>query len=392
MARRMLIRAPLALLLLAAFLVQFTVPLTRVASTYQAIALGLDPNLAGLLAAAFAVVPLFLVVWFGRLTDRHGVKPTMLVGAALIALAVLTLTIGAASLPVLFGGIALLGVGQTLHYSGLQMVVPQVSTRPHRDAILGNYLLATSLGDACAPLVIGLVGSDHPERIGHQLYLVACFTGIALVIVATLLALRLRPQAARLEALPSIGAIVRTPGLVAILLAGSICATAQDLMITYLPVLGLERGIPAATIGVMLAVISLSSVASRASYGVLSQWLGRGRLASIAALAAAGGLALLAVPLPSAAMFPFLPLVGFGLGSAGTATLAGLLFIAPRGARGTAMSMRQMGNRLGLFAVPFAVGAVALATGGAGTFAMLAAVVASASMLARRANRASSLK
>lgn len=387
MARRMLIRAPLALMLLAAFLIQFTVPLTRVATTYKAIGLGLDPNLAGFLAAAFAIVPLFLVVWFGRLTDRHGVKPTMVTGAAVILLAVLVLTLGSSSLPMLFAGVALLGVGQTLHYSGLQMVVPQVSTRPHRDAILGNYLLATSLGDATAPLLIGAVGSDHPEQIASQLYVIGSCTAAALFVVACLLALRLRPQSLGKIDLPSIPAIVRTPGLLAILIAGSICATAQDLMITYLPVLGIERGIPAGTIGLMLTTISLSSVASRASYGFLSRRLGRNRLATLAALFAAAGLALLAVPLPIVAAFLCLPLVGFGLGSAGTATLASLLFIAPRGARGTAMSMRQMGNRLGLFAVPFVVGAVAVVTGGAGTFVMLAGVVAGAGALANRSGR-----
>ena len=388
MARRMLIKGPLALMLAAAFLIQFTVPLTRVATTYRAVAIGLDPNLAGALAAAFAILPLFLVVWFGRITDRHGVKPATLAGAAIILVAVLLLWLMPSSLSSLFVGIAVLGVGQTLHYSGLQMVVPLVSTRRHRDAILGNYLLATSLGDALAPLVIGAGGSDNPGDIASHLYLVAACSGAALCVIALILCRRLKRHSLGGRSLPPIGAIIRTPGMLPILMAGSICATAQDLMITYVPVLGLERGISAGTVGVMLTTISLSSVASRAAYGVLSRRLGRNRLAMGATIVAALGLVMLAIPLPQPMGFFGLPLIGFGLGSAGTATLAILLFIAPRGARGTAMSMRQMGNRIGLFTVPFGIGVVAIAAGSVGTFAVLGTLVAGASLLSRRSARA----
>jgi MFS family permease len=384
MARRMLIKGPLALLLVAAFLIQFTVPLTRVATTYRALDIGLDPNLAGVLAAAFALLPLFLVVWFGRLTDRHGVKPTMLAGAAIIFLAVLLLCLVPPSLASLLIGIAVLGVGQTLHYSGLQMVVPLVSTRPHRDAILGNYLLATSLGDALAPLLIGLSGSDEPGAIASHLYNVAVISGGALCVFASILALRLKRHSLGGRVLPPIGEIIRTPGMIAILIAGSTCGTAQDLMITYVPVLGLDRGIPAATVGVMLTIISLSSVASRAAYGFLSRRLGRNRLAVVATLVAAAGFVALAIPLPVYVSLFSLPMIGFGLGCAGTATLAILLHIAPRSARGTAMSMRQLGNRLGLFALPFGIGLVALTAGTTGTFLVLSALVAGASVLARR--------
>jgi len=384
MARRMLIRQPLLLLLAAAFLIQFTVPLARVATTYRALAIGLDPGLAGILAAAFAMLPLVMVVWFGRITDRHGVKPGMLAGALIILAAVALLFLGPPSLVLLLAGIAVLGVGQTLHYSGLQMVVPLVSTRPHRDAILGNYLLATSLGDTCAPLVIGLSGSDRPEVIAHFLYVVALASAAALMLLVLLLAWRLRRERPGRHELPAIRAIMRTPGLLAVLAAGATCAVAQDLMITYVPVLGLERNIPAATVGVMLAAISLASVASRASYGMLSARLGRARLAMGAAAVAAAGLALLALPLPMPLPFLSLPLIGFGLGSAGTATLAMLLFAAPSGARGTAMAMRQMGNRLGLFGMPFALGAVALVGGITGAFACLALAVAGASLLVAR--------
>lgn len=76
--------------------------------------------------------------------------------------------------------------------------------------------------------------------------------------------------------------------------------------------------------------------------------------------------------LPPLAYFPALSLIGFGLGSAGTATVAIVMHISPAGARGTAMALRQMASRIGLFAMPFAAGAAALVAGFPGIFGLIA--------------------
>jgi MFS family permease len=373
MPTKLVARGALWRLLATAFLIQFTVPLARVATTYRAISIDLTPETVGFLAAAFAALPVLFVVFFGRMTDRFGVRPGILAGAGIVLFAVVLLFVLPPSLPGLLVGMSLLGLGQTLHYSGLQMVVNIVAGKRHRDGALGNYLLAMSLGDAIAPLLIGLGGTDAPAGIAEHLYWASIASGLVLCLVAFSLTRSIPRERLGRSAPPSLVSILRTPGMITILIAGSICATCQDLMTTYLPVMGVERAIEPFLIGLMMTTISLY------------------RLAIGATLMSAIGLCILAIPLPPLAYFAALPLIGFGLGSAGTATVAIVMQISPTGARGTAMALRQMASRIGLFAMPFAAGAAALVAGLPGIFGLIALSSATASRLANHSRRSAGM-
>jgi hypothetical protein len=61
-----------------------------------------------------------------------------------------------------------------------------------------------------------------------------------------------------------------------------------------------------------------------------------------------------------------------GLGIAATLTISGIVEVAPAEARGTAMTMRITGNRLGLVVMPFVAGVIAAATGAVGIFFLTA--------------------
>jgi MFS family permease len=64
--------------------------------------------------------------------------------------------------------------------------------------------------------------------------------------------------------------------------------------------------------------------------------------------------------------------IGVGLGIAATLTISGIVDVAPPEARGTAMTMRITGNRLGLVFMPFVASVVAAATGVAGILLLTA--------------------
>ena len=371
-------------LLLTAFLIQFTVPVARVATTYRVLSINLPPETIGFLASAFAALPVLVVVFFGRMTDRFGVRPGIWVGAVAVLIAVVLLWLLPPSLPGLLLGMSLLGLAQTLHYSGLQMVINVVAGRRHRDAALGNYLLAMSLGDAVAPLLIGLSGSDNPGPIAQHLYWAAFVSAIVLCLAATSLCRAIPRERLGKSGRTTILGILKTKGMAPILIAGSLCATCQDLVATYLPVLGIERAISPHLVGLLMTTVSLSSLASRATYGVLSKKFRRYDLTIGATLLAAIGIGVLAIPLPAFAYFVALPWVGFGLGTAGTATIAIVIQTAPSGARGTAMALRQMASRVGLFGMPFAAGAAAVVAGLPGIFVLIALSSMAASGLAQR--------
>lgn len=379
----MIHRKRLAALVAAAFLIQLAVPLARLAITYKALAAGLAPTSTGTLATAFALVPMFLAIRFGRINDRGHLGTSVLVGSLIIAASVLGLLLTSGTLLELFVLASVLGVGQTLLFSGLQMVILLASTRSHRDRILGNYLLATSLGGALAPLVVSLAGTSDTGAVAHILAVAATASAGCLVASALVLYPRInQPLRTAAPAHRPILELLRVRGLFWIVVAGSTYATMQDLILIYVPVLGLDRAIGLAEVGLLLSASQIASVASRASYGALAQALGRVRLMLGAALASAACFCIVALPLPVPALFVLLPLIGFSLGTGATATLSLALDMAPADSRSTTMALRQLSNRIVLFCFPLAFNALGGLFGVQAIFVGMGAVLGATGLLA----------
>lgn len=383
MARRLLHGPGVRWMLATAFLIQFAVPLARLATTYRAIGIGTDPQTIGWLAASFAALPMLMVVSFGRMTDRHGVNPGILAGAAICLAATALLWLLPPTLQTLLIGTALLGLGQTLHYTGLQMVVMLIAGRRHRDSALGSYLLAMTLGGALAPLLISTAGSDDPSAIAEHLFMLAMVSSFILMVSAIGLC-RILPRRVTRSTPISIASILATPGLAAIIIAGSLCATVQDMLTIYIPVLGVERSLPASFVGLLVTVLALASVASRASYGWLAQRFGRRTLAFQAAAASVIGVALMGLVLPAWIYGLAVVVAGFGLGIAGTATVGLVFQLAPHGAGSTAMSIRQLASRVGGFTLPLGANIASALAGLVAIFGLLAATMAVSAVLVWR--------
>jgi len=147
--------------------------------------------------------------------------------------------------------------------------------------------------------------------------------------------------------------------------------SAQDLIVVYLPFLGAERGMAVEVVGWLLAARAVASVLSRFLFARLHALMGHWRLMMTSVLASAISYAAVALPLPVPVMLAVVAVAGFALGIAITATIAALLNLATPETRGTANSLRIMGNRAGQLVIPFSVGLVAAATGAAGIFVII---------------------
>lgn len=132
----------------------------------------------------------------------------------------------------------------------------------------------------------------------------------------------------------------------------------------------------AAATGPLLATQGIASLVSRLAMPRLIAALTRRRLLALSMLTAAAGLA--AVPLVESvpALYVAMVVVGFGLGLGQPITLAWVASQAPREIRGTAMSVRLSGNRLGQTVVPAVVGAIAGSAGLAAAFVSPALLLA----------------
>lgn len=364
MPRKQILRPVILPLLLCGLLVQAVVPMVRILTSYRALDEGYGAGMIGLLSAAFSLLPVLLTVTLGRLNDRGGVGRVIFVGALGVLGACLVFWLGPVSLVSLFVASTLLGIGQTAVLAGLQVATIYASTKAHRNAVLGNYMVAVSLGQAIGPSIVGF------GRESAAVALVPVCAALLLVGTTALVARRLpRPRAAEGGAVAGLQEIAATRGLWWIVIFGSLCVTAQDLLLAFLPVYGIERGLSAATVGLLLSARAGAAMLARLLFGQAVRWLGQMRLALVSAALGGGAMMVLMLPLPVPALGAAMVATGLGLGIALTCSVSLTMEIAPPRARGTALSIRMTAIRMAQFVLPLAAGLVVAPLGAAGTFA-----------------------
>jgi MFS family permease len=172
------------------------------------------------------------------------------------------------------------------------------------------------------------------------------------------------------------------------LLASFSTLAAIDLLAAYLPAYGAARGISVRTVGLLLAAHGLASVLVRIAMMRLITRVGRRRLLTVSMLMAALMLALLPFVTWLPGLYLIMVVSGMGLGLCQPITLGWVAGQVRREIRGTAMSVRLAGNRLGQTVVPLAVGALAGAAGLAAAFVGPAALLAVGGVLVFRARGA----
>ena len=129
-------------------------------------------------------------------------------------------------------------------------------------------------------------------------------------------------------------------------------------------------------------------MASRFVYAWLSVMMGRWRLMAVSTLASAIFYAAIAAPLPIPVLVVMIAAAGFALSNSITVSIATLLATTSEEMRGTANSLRMMGNRMGQFVIPFLAGLIAAAAGVAGIFLIIGASLGISGAIAHLRRRA----
>jgi MFS family permease len=365
-------------LLTTAFLEQTATSLVRVTISYRAVELGLSVIWLGVITAAFAVLPLVFAVKVGRFIDRGNDTRTAWMGGGLMSVACAGLFLWQ-SLVGLLIFTAVLGIGHLLLVISQQVLCTRDPTPGAMERMIGNYMVANAVGQGFGPYLVGWAGGDASIPPTHFLFGIGL--GVALLTFAVSFLLRAgAPRTVKAERKPlPVREIASIPGIRVIFFLSIVTVAAQDLIVVYLPVLGAERSMAVDTVGVLLAVRAVASMFSRFLFARLNEMVGRWPLLVGSTLAGAVCYIGIALPLPLAALMVAIAGAGFALGISVTGSIASLLALASDEARGTANSLRMMGNRMGQFVIPFLAGLIAAATGAAGIFLALGlSLVASA--------------
>jgi MFS family permease len=372
-------------LLIHSALIQAVTFLVRPATTYRALELDVPGFALGLLAASYAVFPLLLALPIGGLVDRLGERRLMAIGVAVVLGCSAFLLFWGTSVPALVAGTALLGAGQLACVVGQQAVVANNAASSRLDSAFGYLTFAASLGQALGPLAISVVGGASVQPNTQAIFLLATAMSLVLFLSTFVISSKVSQRRRTAKGGPkgSAVALLRTPGVVRALATSATVLAVVDLTVVYLPALGAERGLTAATVGLMLTVRALFSMVSRLGLGSMSRKLGRMKLLVLSLAISTVALGVAAIPMPEWLLFIVMAFLGLGLGIGQPLTMSWLSAQAPEGQRGRALALRLAGNRVGQVVLPSAIGVVAVGLGAAGVFLASAVAVGGTMLLLR---------
>jgi MFS family permease len=367
-------------ILATAFFEQVTTSLIRITTSYRALELGLSVVWLGIITAAFAILPLVFAVSVGRFIDRGNDARTARIGGALQVVACAGFALSE-SLIALLAFTALLGIAHLMLVISQQVLCTRYGggAPGTMERMLGNYMLANAVGQGVGPYIVGwMARRQHPPT-------VLFWIGLALVPVL--------PARCCAPGTPTRRWKAASPCRCATSAAAEdhdpvrhdiVTVAAQDLVVVYLPLLGAERAMAVDAVGLLLTVRAIASMLARLVFARLNDWVGHRRLMIISTYAGAIAYVALAAPLPFAALGAAIAVAGFALGVAVTVSIAGLLSLASADARGTANSLRMMGNRAGQFTIPVIAGLIAAAAGAASIFFILGLCLAASAATAHK--------
>lgn len=354
------------------------VSIIRVTTSYRAIELNLSAAWIGILTAAFAILPVFFAIKVGRAIDRGNDLKMIWAGAVLLVAACLGMALNSDIYPLLLFS-AVLGIGHLFLNIGVQVLCAQQTGPGVMERMMGNYMVATAVGQGAGPAIVGWVGGSAAVPPTAPLFWIGL--GIAVCALVSSLFLRsgnrLSPKAQGATPMP-VRDIINSPGFLIVFSLSVVSVVAQDLIVVYLPLMGAERHIAVDVIGTLLAVRAFSAVASRLFFAKLSGIFGSTRLMVTSTVSGALAFSVLAAPISLPLMYVAIAVLGASLGIAVTTAISGLMALVASDVRGTANSLRTAGTRLGQVVIPFLAGLLATAMGVASVFLVLSASLAMA--------------
>ena len=351
---------------------------TRVAASLAVLQQGYAAWVVGALLSLYAVAPILLSLWAGRMADRHGFHRP-------VAWSVAMALVGAA-LPVLsqhIGALAISGLLTGGALSTAAVTVQREAGRMARDAddlkrVFSWVALGPALSNTAAPVLTGLL-------IDHMGFRAAFAFGALLPLLGAWAAWQV-PRGAPAApanagpALPGSGAfdLLRIPVLRNLLLVNVAMAAAWDSHSFTVPVVGHARELSASAIGLVLSSFALASIAVRVAIvrwgdriGEQRALMGATSLATVALLAYAWLPGTLGMMAGSAVL-------GIALGSVQPMVLSMLHQAAPPDRQGQALALRMLFTNAATISMPLLFGLLAAISSNAAPMWLMAALLVAA--------------
>ena len=357
---------------------------SKVVITLFAIDLGASQLYIGALVAMYAVFPMLLGLYAGRLTDRLGVRLPMVAGT-------LGLAVGLAvpylfpRLPALYLSAIFIGASWVFYNVCVQNLVGALSDVDSRARNFSNYGLVMAGGSFFGPLLSGF-SIDHAGHAQTYLYLAAVPLLSALIVLSFRSIPSARIGAAQGEEHAAYSAnLLKNGPLRRTLITGAIVMTGTDLFQFYMPIYGHEIGLSASVIGMILGAFAVAAFVVRLVMPALVKRHGADSVL-IWSLYVGGASYLLFPIFESALLLAGVAFIlGLGMGCSQPVSLMLIYDRAPPRRSGEALGLRLTINNFMHIAVPMIFGSLGTVLGVTPVFVANALILAGGGLLSSRA-------
>lgn len=374
-------------LLVNVALAQASIYVMRPMITYRAIENGASTYQVGLIAAIFALAPLFVAVAMGRWIGRFGEVPILIAGC--VAFAFLGLAFALLNnLVAIAAATATVGIAHLANVAASQAMVANRSPVELQDQNFGFFSFSASLGHTIGPIAGGLIAgsSGALPRSSTSAFILA-----TLIATASLVPFFLNREFRKLkskterEQAPEIKSrqVLSRPGIKPAIWTSLAVSATNDVLVVILPLVGTENGISPVVIGAILSIRSAAAMISRFSLGRLTTRFGSPQVMNRSITVSAILLLLTLFADNALPLAILMALLGFSLGIGQPLTMSIVSKKSPLEERAMAISLRLFGNRVGQFAVPIGAGAIAAPFGSSVSFLGLSILVASAGVVSK---------
>ncbi|HEX9166567.1 MAG TPA: MFS transporter [Gemmatimonadales bacterium] len=323
----------------------------------------------GLLVAIYSLLHFVLAPLWGRLSDRIGRRPVLLIG--------LIGTLGSSVIFAMADSFMLLalsrivagGLGATLNVT--QAYAADLTTVERRTRVMGLVGAAFGVGFILGPTIGGVTSAIDPAAPGLA---ASVISAVNLVVAMARL-----PEAPARTARFAAAATRIDPARFAVPFTAAFMSTLAFTVIYVVFPLHAEQalGFDRSRVSYLFAMVGvMTALVQGGLMGRLSRRYGEGRLVVAGGLLMAIGLAGLAMTAEGAwLLYPGLIALGIGFGLAGPAEAGYVSRLAPPESQGRVLGMLQSANSVARVLGPVAAG-LAMAAGGAVTAFVTAAVAA----------------
>ncbi len=354
---------------------------SKVVVSLLALELGASQFTVGVLAAFYAIAPLLLGVYSGRLVDRRGVRLPMLLGAGCMVVAMLAgfLSRTLAGLVVVS---ILVGTSFVFFNVSVQNVTGAIGRPEHRARNFSILAIGYSVSSFIGPMFAGF-SIDHNGHTMTFLYLVF-FALLPVVLLAARPQLMLVPIVPQSEGKHSTLDLLRDAPLRNLIITSGLCVASAELFAFYVPVFSYSIGLSASTIGVILGAYAVAVFVTRFMLPVMTRHWRPDQIMSTLMLIAAVAFAVFPLMRSIYPLIAMALVIGFGVGCAQPLLMALSYEKAPLGRTGEMTGLRFTANNIARVTIPLVSGALGVLLGAAPVFWLNAVNLTAISWLSRR--------